>query len=103
VAKGVLYVETYALPDQIEAYHAWYDEVHLREFVDYIDGVVSARRFAPRNPDHPFITVYELEADDLEAVRERMLAWKGQMSDPIGVDASRPGTTRFYELHSTYP
>jgi hypothetical protein len=104
MARGILYTETYALPGQLEAYHQWYDEVHLKEFVASVEGVISARRFTPRNPDDPFVTIYEIEADDLDAVLEGMTVYgKSQMSEAIGVDTSKPTATRFYELHTTYP
>jgi hypothetical protein len=104
MAKGILYTETYALPGQLEAYHRWYDEVHLKEFLASVEGVVLARRFTPRNPDDPFITIYEIDADDLDAVVERMASYgKTQMSEAVGVDGSRKTSTRFYELRTTYP
>jgi hypothetical protein len=102
--RGILYVETYALPGEVEAYHRWYDEVHLVDFVSGVDGIVSARRFEPADEGAPFVTVYELEADDLEEVRGRMMAWHQEhRSDPVGVDAARPGVTRLYHLRTTFP
>ena len=32
-----------------------------------MDGIVSARRFAPTKGDGPFIAIYELDCDDLDA------------------------------------
>jgi hypothetical protein len=63
VKRGILCVETYARPGEVDAYHQWYDEV-----------------------------------------REQMVAWqRGNRSEPVGVDADRPGATRFFELRTTYP
>src|SRR5260370_25315733 len=72
VPKGILYVETRpASPERAAEYHAWYDDMHLKELVA-IDGFVSGRRFAPIGDDGPFVAVYEIEADDLEAARSRL-------------------------------
>ena len=103
MAKGILYVETYAVPGEVDAYHEWYDEVHLPAFVDEVDGIVSARRFTPLDDGDPFVTVYEIDADDLEAVRARMAAWGAEHRSVVGVDTSRPSATRFYALRTTYP
>jgi len=102
--QGILYVETYALPDEVEAYHRWYDEVHLVDFVRGVDGIVSARRFTPVDDGAPFVTVYELEAEDLEVVRARMMAWhRERRSEAVGIDPGRPGTTRLFRLRTTFP
>jgi hypothetical protein len=102
--RGILYVETYALPGEVEAYHQWYDEVHLVDFVSGVEGIVSARRFTPVDEGAPFVTVYELEADDLEEVRAQMMRWHSERhSEPVGVDADRPGATRLYRLRTTFP
>jgi hypothetical protein len=37
-----------------------------------VDGIVSARRFAPTSGDGPFIAIYELDCDDLDAAAKRM-------------------------------
>jgi hypothetical protein len=104
VPRGILLVETHALPGEVEAYHRWYDEVHLREFVDAIDGIVSARRFDPQHDGDPFVTVYEIEADDLDGVRAAMGEWgRHRTSAAVGLDPGKPTRSRFYELRTTYP
>ena len=37
-----------------------------------VDGIVSARRFAPTDGDGPFIAIYELDCDDLDAAAQQM-------------------------------
>jgi hypothetical protein len=74
VAIGILLVESLpASPDRADEYHAWYDEVHLRQILG-VDGFRSARRFAPVDGAGPFVAIYEIEADDLEAAVEQFRA-----------------------------
>lgn len=66
--KGVFYVESMpASPEREADFHDWYQNTHLPEMAA-LPGVVSARRFAPTNGKGPFVTLYELEADDLDAI-----------------------------------
>jgi hypothetical protein len=83
MAKGILLVQTYPVtPEQEDEYHQWYDGAHLQEILD-IEGFVSARRFAPVVEDGgPFVAIYEIEADDISAVMQRLVehAETGTMS-----------------------
>jgi hypothetical protein len=82
MAKGIIYLETRPVsPDREEDYHEWYTDTHLAEICS-VDGIISARRFAPTDGDGPFIAIYELECDDLDAVvgRMRELGKSGKMS-----------------------
>ncbi|WP_330255040.1 hypothetical protein OG874_11100 [Nocardia sp. NBC_00565] len=90
MARGILYVETQpSAPERTAEYHAWYDETHLREVVA-MDGFVSARRLAPPADDGPFVALYEIEADDLQAVVDRLLeavlGGEFHMSDALRTD-----------------
>ncbi|WP_067662699.1 hypothetical protein [Nocardia miyunensis] len=74
MARGILYVETRpSAPQRTAEYHTWYDETHLREVVA-MDGFVSARRLEPITDDGPFVALYEIEADNLQAVADRLFA-----------------------------
>ena len=70
--KGIIYVETMPVsPDREAEYHKWYNDTHLEQILS-VDGIVSARRFAPTNGDGPFIAIYELDCDDLDAAARQM-------------------------------
>ena len=70
--KGIIYVETMpASPDREAEYHKWYNDTHLEQILS-VDGIVSARRFAPTNGNGPFIAIYELDCDDLDAAAQQM-------------------------------
>lgn len=75
-----------ASADHALAYHRWYDEVHIPQVIERIDGVVSARRFsladaqvAPSEalPIQRFLAVYDIEADDPQEVLDRLIAGLG--------------------------
>jgi hypothetical protein len=96
VPKGILYVESHPDPDQVEAFHRWYNEIHLKEMAA-IAGFVSARRFAPLTGAGPFVAIYEIEADDLDAVPARLAEFgKSGMSAPVGVRTDVAPAVRFY-------
>ncbi len=104
--KGIMYVESRPKsPEDEAAYHEWYNERHLSE-ISAIDGVVAARRYAPLDNTGSYIAIYELDADDLDAVRSRLTESlrSGEMSPPVGVQTSPPPTTLYYrEIASHVP
>ena len=80
--KGIMYVETMPVsPDRVEEYHNWYNDTHLAQITS-VDGIVSARRFAPADGEGPFIAIYELDCDDLDGAVQRLseLAATGKMT-----------------------
>jgi hypothetical protein len=78
--------------DNEEAYHRWYDEVHLPAF-RAIEGVRSARRFKvlrgklPGMEAWPYVAAYEIETDDLTKVSARLA--EQLQSFPPSLDRSR--------------
>jgi len=88
MAKGIMYVESWpSSPDREQEYNTWYDEVHIPQLLT-LDGIVGARRLRPVNGEGPYVAIYELEADDLQAVLDNMVANAGQlnMSDALQLD-----------------
>jgi hypothetical protein len=88
MAKGIILVESYpSSPDREQEYNTWYDEVHLPELVA-LDGIVSARRLRPVDGTGPYVALYEIEGEDLQAVLDNMIANAGQltMSDALLMD-----------------
>ena len=70
--RGIMYVETMpASADREAEYHQWYNDTHLAQILS-VEGIVSARRFAPNDGDGPFIAIYELDCDDLDAAVQRL-------------------------------
>jgi hypothetical protein len=102
--RGIMYVETMPVSAGREAaYHKWYNDTHLAEVVS-VDGIVSARRFAPVDGDGPFIAIYELESDDLAGAMQRLaaLGQSGQMSSLEHLQLDPPPVTRVYREIGAY-
>jgi hypothetical protein len=88
MAKGIMLVESWpSSPDREDEYNAWYDEIHLPQLLT-LDGIVSARRLRPVDGKGPYVAIYELEGDDLQAILDNMIANAGQlhMSDALQLD-----------------
>jgi hypothetical protein len=87
-----------ASAEQAAAYHQWYNDTHLQECVG-VEGFVSARRFAPVGHEGAFLAIYEIDADDIDAVRDRLTAFlrSSDSSTPVGVQMNPPPAVRFYE------
>ena len=91
MARGIFLVEAMpASSDRLDEFHAWYDDVHVPEILAF-DGFVSARRFAPVEGSGPFVALYEIEADDLQAALDAFRA------------ASRRGETTRSDVVQTDP
>ena len=96
MAKGIIYVETYpSSPDREQEYNTWYDEVHLGELVA-LPGITGARRLRPVDGNGPYVALYEVEADDLQAVLGSMSGAKLTMSDALQLDP--PPIPRLFEV-----
>jgi hypothetical protein len=80
--KGIIFLETMPVSPDLEAeYHDWYNDTHLAEICS-VEGITGARRFAPIDGTGPFVAIYELDTDDLDAVVDRLreLGASGKMS-----------------------
>lgn len=101
--KGILYVETRPSSEAEAAeYHKWYEQVHIPEMLG-LDGFASVRRFQPLDGDGPFVAIYEIEAENIDAVREsqREGSASGHMSPPQAVQMDPPPVTRYFkEIYS---
>jgi hypothetical protein len=100
--RGIIYVETMpASPDREAEYHKWYNETHLAQILT-VEGIVSARRFAPTSGTGPFVAIYELDCDDLDAAAQKMggLALTGL--DNIAMDP-KPVPKVYREIGSLGP
>lgn len=102
--KGIIFLETMPRSSDVEAeYHDWYNDVHLAEICS-VEGITGARRFAPTDGNGPFIAIYELDCDDLDAVvgRLRELGASGKMSSLqyLSMDAPPPVPRVYREIGS---
>jgi hypothetical protein len=104
MAKGILYVETHVDPEHAAAYHEWYNREHLTEVCN-LDGIVSARRFEPLEADGSFVAIYEIDAESVEHAKDSLFSFmkSGDMSTPVGIDASKPFSIKFFREIATHP
>jgi len=104
--KGILFVQSGpSHPDREDEYNEWYTNVHIPD-VCAVDGVTGAHRYKVADPsqaapDAPrYCAVYNLEADDLNAVigdiGARAMDGRMAISDSMAMDPV-PSMT-IYEL-----
>lgn len=90
-------------------FNRWYDEVHIPQVVERIPGVVGARRMrltkeqllpAEALPVRRYMTVYDIETDDLQATADRLGQALGDgtldMSEAVDMAAAGP-LIHYYE------
>jgi hypothetical protein len=81
--RGILYVASRPVSAEREAeYNQWYDEVHLSD-VCALPGIVAGRRYAPVGDDGPYVALYDIESDDLNAVLAGLMAAVSDGTVPI--------------------
>jgi hypothetical protein len=101
-------VQSSALDAEHEAeFDAWYEKVHIPEVLD-VPGFTSARRYriTDGGPDaHTFLTIYEIDADDVQAPLKELYrrAQAGEMNIIDQVYKSRAPITTLCELTGEYP
>jgi hypothetical protein len=72
--RAILLVNTNpASDDRTADYNDWYENVHIPQILERVDGVVAARRYrvddgSPVQPPHRYLAVYEIEAEEPSAV-----------------------------------
>ena len=109
MSSHVLMVMSNPVAGREDEYNEWYDSVHLGEVLQ-VPGFVAARRFVAGSsvrggePSHKYLSIYEIEADDLAAALAALSeAVKGMhMSDAIDtVDVAAWGFTAVGDRQTT--
>jgi hypothetical protein len=100
--QALLLVYTDVDPEHEEAFHQWYDTVHLPDLLA-IDGFVGARRYKlsgpePRNqqPASRYLAVYELASDDTKAIMGRLREGLGKLGDRASFPHMRVDSSATY-------
>ena len=102
--RAIMHVETSpASPEVTAEYHDWY-AVHMREMAQ-VDGVVAIRRFAPVDGEGRFLSIYEIDADDIDAVKAAIRAASPSQTPPPDGIVMRdpPATVRWYTQIAALP
>jgi hypothetical protein len=100
--RGIMYVESRPeSPEGAAEFDAWYD-LHIGEILS-LDGFVAARRYSVVGDD-AFVAVYDIEGDDLSAVRARIgeARGRGEMTPPRAMASDPPPVIRLLELIGEY-
>jgi hypothetical protein len=105
MTQGILYVETWPTsPEQEPEFQRWYDEVHLREVVELVPGITSARRYDRVRDDGGFVALYEFDVDDpkdiVREMRKAMAEQRFDMSPAVQMDP--PPVMRLLIARSAY-
>lgn len=90
-------------------FNRWYDEVHIPQVIDRIEGVIGARRYRLADaqlvesgslPPQRYLSLYELETDDLQATADRLAGAMGDgtldMTDALDMAVAGP-VMHFYD------
>ncbi len=99
MATHRLMVFTRAMPGREAEFNDWYDEVHLKEVLE-VEGFVAAQRFALApsqigdvgdEEPAPYLAIYEIEAESVEAALERLNASADgmNMSDALDLTSTK--------------
>lgn len=92
-------------PAREEEYRSWYDG-HISEAVHVVPGMPRARRYR-LSPDQRhdvsvpsrFMTIYEIDADDVDEVHERLIAaWENDELSKS--DVISPGPVVYWDFDS---
>lgn len=93
-----------ASEDREGAFNSWYDDVHIPELTA-LPGVLGATRFTLTDtqsegalPDHKYLTLYEIDGDDVEGVLEVVKAAGPTMTRTDAIDASTFKSAVFRQL-----
>jgi len=101
--RGIFYVESSPIsPERVDEYHRWYEQ-HIGEILS-LEGFRSARRFVTVGDGGSFVAMYEIEGDDLDAVRARIgeARNRGEMTPPTALATDPPPVIRLLELIGEY-
>jgi hypothetical protein len=85
-------------------FNQWLDHTHVPDLLQ-VEGVVAAERlrlaFAQTTPpgytDHQYMTVYDLETDDIQAFHDRLMAGRASRGSSNAVDRSN-NSARYFEV-----
>jgi hypothetical protein len=90
-------------PAREQEYRSWYDD-HIAQALRAVPGLPRARRYRlAADQRHevsaptPFMTIYEIEADDIDAVHDRLLAASKDGRLPQS-DVIRAGPITYWDL-----
>ena len=105
MAKHILMAFSNPHPGTDSEFNKWYDEIHLQEILT-VKGYISAQRFyvsdaqmaGRAGPTHKYLTIYEIETDDLEQTLADLNDAARNMSVDPSVDRSTTLAAVFHPI-----
>lgn len=89
VVPHLLVVLSNARPDREDEFNDWYDNVHVHEMVETLDGYESAQRFVRSDPagvpDQPYKYLAVYEVADLELAQAQL---RDQQQERVAAEAA---------------
>jgi hypothetical protein len=87
-------------------FNQWLDHTHVPDLLQ-VEGITSAERFRlaftqttpPGYTDHRYMTIYDIETDDIHAFHDRLMAGKPSRARSDAVDRS-DNSARYFEVIS---
>lgn len=87
-------------------FNQWLDHTHVPDLLQ-VDGITSAERFRlafaqttpPGYTDHQYMTIYDIETDDIRAFHDRLMAGRANRVSSDTVDRS-DNSARYFEVIS---
>jgi hypothetical protein len=93
-------------PDPLDTFHDWYAQ-HVQELLA-LEGIVSATRWQAsphtllpgldRLDGRRFLALYEIECEDLERMRDRILETSADRTHSDSLELSPPPVTLLFEF-----
>lgn len=103
MAKHVFVVMTNAEENLDDAFNAWYDEQHIPDVLR-VPGIEAVQRFRLSqkqrlDPPHPYkyLSLYEIESDDLDEVITPLKEWLGTDRMPRSLAMKAERAAYFFE------
>ncbi|HTF50655.1 MAG TPA: hypothetical protein VK735_24710 [Pseudonocardia sp.] len=76
------------VPGAEEEFNRWYESTHMPEVLS-LPGFVAGQRYAPADPSDPYLAVYDIEANGIDAIHEAVRIGSSSMtiSDALDPDS----------------
>jgi hypothetical protein len=84
----------------------WLDHTHVPDLL-HVEGITAAERFRlalaqttpPNYTDHQYMTIYDIETDDIRAFHDRLMTGRANRVSSDAVDRSN-NSARYFEVIS---
>lgn len=82
MGKKQLFAYTNAMPGKDDEFNRWYDEQHLKDVLK-VPGIIAAQRFTINSEKFRYLTIYELDTDNVDGVMAELRSRGGTDRMPM--------------------